>query len=236
MTETHERLVGRLAAVLAGVQGMEPVPQRLCEAGRQMLGADGVAITLSTAKGSRETVGATDALSTHLEDLQDVVGQGPSVDALSTRMVEIASLRADDDQRWPLMQQHGAGLDFAGTMIAVLLVAGDDVIGVLTAHRQGGATDDDRDIGLVLGPALGTALLHDPQLGLDGHGYADEWPSRAQIHQATGMVVGQVGVLPEDALALLKGQAFAQGSTLTEVARQVVERRIDLRRFTIETD
>jgi AmiR/NasT family two-component response regulator len=62
------------------------------------------------------------------------------------------------------------------------------------------------------------------------------WPLRAQIHQATGMIISQVAVRPEDALALLRGQAFAQNTTLADVAQQVIERRINFEHFMIEGD
>ena len=84
--------------------------------------------------------------------------------------------------------------------------------------------------------AIGTAVLHDPQLGRRGDVYAEVWASRAEVHQATGMVISQVGVRPEDAVALLRGQAFANDTTLLEVARQVIGRQINFRDFTIEGD
>ena len=53
MAETHERLIGRLAAVLASLHAIEPVSSRLCEAGRLMLEADGAAMTLMTSSAER---------------------------------------------------------------------------------------------------------------------------------------------------------------------------------------
>ncbi len=58
------------------------------------------------------------------------------------------------------------------------------------------------------------------------------WSKRAEIHQATGMVVAQLGVSPTDAFARLRAHAFTQGTTLAEVARAVVARRL---RFTEDT-
>ncbi len=50
------------------------------------------------------------------------------------------------------------------------------------------------------------------------------------------MIVAQVGVRTEDALALLRGQAFARNATLIEVAQDIIRRRINFRDFTIEGD
>ena len=55
------------------------------------------------------------------------------------------------------------------------------------------------------------------------------WGSRAEIHQATGMVVAQLGISAADALARLRAHAFAEQRLLGEVARDVVARRL---RFT----
>jgi len=46
------------------------------------------------------------------------------------------------------------------------------------------------------------------------------------VHYATGMVMVQLGVDPQHALARLRAYAFAEGRTVTEVARDVVARRL----------
>ena len=46
------------------------------------------------------------------------------------------------------------------------------------------------------------------------------------VHQATGMVVGQLDVSAADALRWLRRVATAEGRDLLEVARAVVERRL----------
>jgi AmiR/NasT family two-component response regulator len=52
---------------------------------------------------------------------------------------------------------------------------------------------------------------------------------RAEIHQATGMVLAQLGVSAQDALARMRAYAFAEQRLLSDVARDVVSRRL---RFT----
>lgn len=233
--ERHQRLIARLAAVLVASRDIEVLADRLCEAARQMLSSDGAAIVLLASGGSRQLVSSTDALAAQLEDLQDVVGQGPSVEAARTGQILFVPWGGQQDERWPLMHERGTDVH-AGTLIAIPLTVDGAVIGNLSAHRSEPWTPADRETGTFLGVALATALLQDPSLGLDENPVAPDWPSRAQIHQATGMVVAQVGVVPEDALALLKGQAFAQDVTLIEVAEQIVQRRISFRDFTIEGD
>jgi hypothetical protein len=49
--------------------------------------------------------------------------------------------------------------------------------------------------------------------------------SRAEIHHVTGMVLAQLGVSPQDALARLQAYAFVEQRLLSDVAHDVVSRR-----------
>lgn len=236
MAETHERLIGRLAAVLAGLHAVEPGAARLCEAGRRMLDADGVALSLLTSTQSVVVVAVTDGMADRLADLQEVVGEGPTRDAYLEKSLQIADFTQHGDARWSLMHQHGRRLGFEGTMAAVPLRPRDEVIGTLTAHWLHHQESVDATLAEFLGVAIGAALLQEASLGESGEVQADVWSSRSQIHQATGMIISQVGVRPEDALALLRGQAFAKNTTLLDVAQQIVDRRINFRHFMIEGD
>lgn len=236
MTEINERLIGRLAAVLASVRDTEPLAMRLCEASRQMLSADGAALILRASDNSTAIVCSTDDLSTDLVDVQEVVHQGPTIEAFQGGQTEIAEFGADDDRRWSLMHEHGQRLGFDGTLIAVPLRPHDHVIGVLSAHRGTPEIESDRATGRFLEVAIGTALLQHPQFGHEDAEPHDLWPSRSQINQATGMVVSQASVRPEDALALLRGQAFVNQISLLDVAQQIIQRQINFQHFTIEGD
>lgn len=236
MTEIHERLIARFAHVLASLHDVQPVAARLCEAGRQMLDADGAALTVMTAADSAMVVAATDDLATQLEDLQEVVGDGPTRDAVRENAVQLADFTDEGDGRWSMMHEHGRHLGFAGHIVAVPLRPGDVTIGALAAHRGGSEGSFDPVTAEFLGAALGAALIRAIDRSLLGDAESGPWASQAQIHQATGMIVSQVGVRPEDALALLRGQAFAKDTTLLDVAQQIVDRRINFRNFTIEGD
>ncbi|WP_282944192.1 ANTAR domain-containing protein [Cellulomonas endometrii] len=71
--------------------------------------------------------------------------------------------------------------------------------------------------GQVLADALAPVLL-----GVAALGASD----RADLHLAIGMVVGQTGLPPEDAHALLRGRAWSQDQRLADVVRQVLDRRV----------
>ena len=49
---------------------------------------------------------------------------------------------------------------------------------------------------------------------------------RAVVHQATGMVSAQVSVSVSSALTMLRAYAFAEDRPISEVAAEVVDRRL----------
>ena len=53
--------------------------------------------------------------------------------------------------------------------------------------------------------------------------------SRAEVSQATGMLVAQLGVEPAEALVRLRAHAYATGRSATDVARDILDRRLSWR-------
>lgn len=238
MAETHRRLTGRLASVLAELRGVEPAAARLCHAGSRMLDADGAALMLMTSPESMLVVATTDVLATRLEDLQDTLGEGPTRRAFHDEVPQAADFGAGVDAvrdvRWPLLLEHVRELPFDGSVLSVPLRPSGTVIGCLTVHRQDRFERVAETTADFLSVAIGTALLHDSAAGRPDDLYREVWTARAEIHQATGMVISQVRVRPEDALALLRAQAFASGTSLVDVARSVVRRHLDFKEFDTE--
>ena len=52
--------------------------------------------------------------------------------------------------------------------------------------------------------------------------------SRAEVSQATGMLVAQLEIEPAEALVRLRAHAYASGSSATDVARDILDRRLKL--------
>jgi hypothetical protein len=52
--------------------------------------------------------------------------------------------------------------------------------------------------------------------------------SRAEVSQATGMLVAQLEIEPAEALVRLRAHAYATGCSATDVARDILERRLRL--------
>ncbi len=237
MSETErQRALAKFATVLASLNHEESLTARLCEAGRLMLDADGASMTLDYQTSGRLLLHATDELSARLDDLQDVLGEGPSFEAAHTGEVVVVHVGDGEAERWALFADRLNATGFTGTLVSVPMRAELATLGVLSLHSFGPEREVDLVSARFLGATVGTALLQDPRVDRLEHVTKEAWATRSQIHQATGMVVAQVGVRAEDAMALLRGQAFARNTSLLEVAQDILERRVNFREFTIEGD
>ncbi|MBJ7465549.1 MAG: ANTAR domain-containing protein [Mycolicibacterium sp.] len=115
-------------------------------------------------------------------------------------------------------------------MYALPLQLGAIQVGVLSLYLKPGTRLNNRDFGDAIAVAdLVTSLLLASGT-TDRPDPLDYWwvqpQSSREIHQATGMVVAQLGVSARDAYALLQGYAFARGRGLDEVAAEVVHHRL----------
>ncbi len=223
-------LLARLARLIADGSSDQPLETRLCRAYLSILGGDGAAITLSYTEPSRVTLCTTDDVAARLEDLQDVLGEGPGPTAYQTATIAVSDLRTGRGP-WPLFTNAARKVPGVSVLYAVPMRPGDQVIGVFTVHQT--APDlPDRDQVQFLADAIGAAIMKDaPPLEspLDN----GPWSTRSVIHQATGMVLAQLRVSPDDAIALLRAHAFSHNLTLAGVADQIINRRL---RFTDDAE
>lgn len=141
-------LVRALARELSRHPESVGMPRRLCLAAASVARAPGAALTLSYSSSDRVTLCATDDVATRLEDLQDVLSQGPGRLAYTEGVRVRAVLDHVEDPRWP--ELSGAVREELGPLVleAFPMRAGGEVVGVLTYHLAPGAS-------LGLGPADG---------------------------------------------------------------------------------
>lgn len=215
------RLLARLARVVASADGRDPLEVRLCRAYLGMLGGEGAALTLAYTRPERVTLCATDETAARLEDLQDVLGEGPGPDAYRTGAIAVADLNRAE-LPWPLFADAARKAAGPVLLYAVPMRPGQDVLGVLTVYQHAPVVPPP-DEALFLSDAIGAALLREP-IASESELRSGPWSTRAGIHQATGMVTAQLQVSPADALALLRAHAYAHETSLEEVAERVVER------------
>jgi hypothetical protein len=219
-------ILARLARLVAVADPRHSLPERLAEACRQLLGVDGTAITLENTSLERITLWTTDGAAARLEDLQEVVGQGPSHQAFTTGEVVVTRLDGTE-RRWPDFIGAARLILDGAKLYALPIRPSLDVIGVLALHQlPSPAASPSLDGAQFLADAIGAALLAAPP-NADQPFEDGPWSSRAEIHQATGMVVAQLRLSPADALAILRAHAFAHDATLHDIAMQVITGRLD---------
>jgi hypothetical protein len=229
----RDPLVSRLARALRELGESRPLTWRACHAIKDLAGADGASITLENSSMSRLTVCATDEAAGLLEGLQDVLQEGPCQAAFVSGMAQETLLDRAAAERWPQFvpaAENVIGPD--GVLWAVPMRSDNLVIGAVSLYRRlpGPLALSPRDA-QVLADAVADVLVADPmayETASDPAG--DGWSARAIVHQAAGIVAGQLGASIGDALAVLRSHAFATNSQLLQVAREVVERRLDLSR------
>ncbi|MFC7876605.1 ANTAR domain-containing protein [Isoptericola sp. NPDC057391] len=213
-------LLGLLARTLATLDADASVAARMCRACTTILGARAGSLTLATLAGEQITVTSTDAVAARVQDIQEVLGEGPGQRALEDDTIVSAPLGvAPGDDPFPVFSQLAGEAVGDGTWFGVPLRVDGQPVGVLgLVVGPGRGLARDAEEAQFLADAVGTAVLGEiDQVG---------WSARARVDQATGMVSAQLRVQPRDALAVLRAHAFGRGSTLEDVAEDVVARRL----------
>jgi len=222
-------MLARLATLVADGAAERPLTVRLALAGRELLRADGASISVDSTTPNRVMLAATDQVAQILEELQDVLCQGPSWDAFLSGQPQYSDLRNLAETRWPEFE-HAAREAVGERMVVGLPMHPDhEVIGVLSVHLSAAYSANDWDIALFVANTVGAALLADPEATKEQGG---SWSGRAHLHQATGMVIAQLSVPATDALAVLRAHAYADSMSLDEIAAQVIGRTLEFRRDT----
>jgi hypothetical protein len=228
----HPELLLRLTHTLAALPARDPLPLRMCLAFVNIVDARSGAITLGFASSERTLLSATDSISARYEDVQDIVREGPSLDAYRTREIVASASEEDQRGRWPGLAS--ALTEVPATVHAIPISPDSTMLGVLTVHGAAGvvlrASAEELQF---LSDAVGAAIIGEMP-AYDGESRL--WTERDRVSQATGMVVAQLGIAPADALAVLRAHAFAHESTVVAVSRLVVNRMLDFARTDPRSD
>jgi hypothetical protein len=214
------------SAVLETAAGLE----RLCRSVVADLDLTGATITLMGDAGLHGVAAASDPAIRAVDNAQFDVGEGPSRDAFSAGMPVLAYDLALIDGRWPGF----VGAAAAGGIAAVYafpLQLGAVRLGVLTCYsaRPRALASEELSV-CVIYAEIATDFLIDRMSGtattLEPRGFlADDVQIRTVVYQAQGMVMVELGVSLAEALARLRGTAFAEGISLNALAAEVVAGR-----------
>jgi hypothetical protein len=236
-----DRPARRLDELLSGGTPMgASAPERVCAACVRALPVTGAAVAVTSGTGHRGTVCATDETVSQIEELQFTLGEGPGIDAFATNTpVLVADLTDVNDPaaaRWAAFTPAATAAGVRG-VYALPLALGVVALGSLDLYCQSPATLRGADLteAMLLADAAAVALL-DLRAAQDGEradGHVDSALDgspyhRAEVHQATGMVMVQLAVGAEDALIRLRGHAFAHEQSIDAVARDIIGLRLRL--------
>jgi hypothetical protein len=201
----------------------------LCSTCVEPTGVDGGAVAVLSGRGTSLLLHATDDVARAVEDLQLTMGEGPTLDAVTSGVpVLVPDTRDHTEQsdRWPALLSELADLDVRA-MFAFPVRVGEIALGTLDLYRStpGGLSPEQVGVGVTIGEAVGESLLTpDPRAG-GGLSYP------MTVHRAAGMVMVQLDTTIDSALVQLRAAAFEAGVNVTTVAAEVLDGN---RRFTEE--
>jgi GAF domain/ANTAR domain len=232
------RLIDAEPGRAAGVSGVTDRLERLCSALTRALPASGVGLSLLTEENQGgATVAASDPKSRLLEELQFTLGEGPCIDAYAMRRPVLEpDLATHGARRWPgyapAAQEQGVQAVFAFP-----LQVGAARAGALDVYRAApGALTADALTQAVTFADVAMGLLVDGQ-SRDGDGHSfpqvdDALANRIEVYQAQGMVMVDLGVGIEEAMARLRAHAWAEGRSIGNVAQDIIAGKLTLDRDT----
>jgi len=216
---------------------------------RQATEMSGVGLALMGGGAGAGILVATSGHAQEMEDLQFELGEGPCMDASRLgRPVLCPDLALDGHARWPAFTPGARRAGVAAAFTFPLQV-GAIALGVLDLYRdrRGPLTVPQVSEAVAFADAGVAVLLHlQGGAATDGEGRAgsagENRPTppgtvsgvdlaglvdrRAVVHQAAGMISVQLDVSVGDALLRLRGHAFAHSRSMSEVATDVVARRL----------
>ncbi|WJV47197.1 ANTAR domain-containing protein [Streptomyces flavofungini] len=227
---THPVMTAYLLA-LSSHTGPGPAPLPMADFAA-MLGLDGLGLLLSPTGGPAQLVQSHGEHTDLLEDLQQVQGQGPSLDAARFgSLLLIPDIAECSSEQWPGLPAAVQALGIRA-VFAFPLRIGVIGLGALSGYRTRPGPMSSEQLADALGLAeilaqltnatathtdlAPTALLDEPGLHF------------AEVHQATGMLAAQLHSDCDNALILLRGHAFSHDQSLLSIARDVLAQRLHL--------
>jgi hypothetical protein len=202
------------------------------------LNVSGAWVTVNDGISPGQTMCATDAMSEYLAEVQITLGEGPGHDAMTSGVPVLAADLADGTgRRWTAFGEAALRAG-AASVFAFPLRIGAIRVGVLGMYRGRKGQLDFFELGsaLILSD-IATMLLLDAETRqaddpLYRAGPVGQSPGlaahNAEIAQATGMLTEQLSVNITEAFARLRAYAYAQDRRLSDVAHDIVIRRLRL--------
>jgi len=187
----------------------------------------GTAVTAYDSTGTPEPMAASDGWARQVEEIHQLVGEGPAVSAQGTGLpVSVPSL-STEQARWPGYVGAAADTGLTGLWSFPLLVGGS-VIGAITFYRSDEAlpqAEEWTDAWLLAGVA---AIVLWADADAIERGWDDDPEGYLRVHVAAGMISAQLAISTTEAMSRIRAHAFASGLSLGLVADAIVDRVLRL--------
>ncbi len=236
MTNSRPGRIWGLVAGQAARRGGRVSAEDACAAAVVAVEVTGAWLSAGRGTEASHLMRATDEVSEQLAELEVTLGEGPCRDASTSGGPVLASDLAEmyAVRRWPVFApaacQAGAAAIFAFPLQVGAIRAG--VMG-LYRERPGSLSAFELGDALIFADTATLLLLDAQGQAAGGAGPQTGQPAdlarhRAEIDQATGMLTEQLGVGIAEAFVRLRAYAYVNDQRLTDVARNIVARRLRL--------
>jgi hypothetical protein len=231
---TVTSLIAAQPVLVTDLEGAGGRLRRLCGAAAGALSARGVGVGVLERDGLHGVSAGSDPATERLEDLQFLLGEGPCIDAVAARRpVLVANLDEAAMRRWPGYGPAVRDLGI-GAVFAFPLQVGAARLGAMDVFRTapGPLSLEELRFALLFAVVAVNTLLDGQDKAPDGSvgGLEDQVTHGAELFQAQGMVMAELGVSITEAMVRIRAYTFAENRRLPEVATDIVHGRLHLDR------
>ncbi|MBG6239407.1 hypothetical protein IWX78_002394 [Mycetocola sp. CAN_C7] len=219
------------SAAMNRLASLEQRPEDLAREIADSLPVSGAAISTMGDFLGTETVSATDRQAARIDELQFDLGEGPCWDAMKSALpVFEPDLKNSTAGVWPAFSE-AIREDEVGAIFAFPLFVGPLKLGSLDLYSITPLTLSTLQShqSSAFATVVSRVILRRALSSADGSDSVEsnERFSRRTIHQATGMVLAQLDLPPDEARLVIQAHAFALGKSMQEIAEDIVERRLN---------
>jgi hypothetical protein len=219
-------MTDRFASALEALRDSEQRPETFAQPFVDVFPVSGAAVSTLGPLLGPETLAASDSLAARLDELQFDLSEGPCWVAVAAKRPVLEPALMDGRPRdWPTFAAAAADQGVA-SMFAFPLLVGALPIGAVDLYSIPAVdlTSEQCLQAIQMSDIIGRHVLR-RAIRAGEVPDAEEEPggfSRRVVHQATGVVIAQLGLSPDDARLVIQGHAFAAGRPMKEIAREIV--------------
>jgi hypothetical protein len=202
-------MADRYTAALELLRDAEQAPETFARPFVDVLPVSGASVsTLGSLLGT-ETISASDDLAARIDELQFDLSEGPCWDALAAMRPVLEPALPDRAHRnWPSFAPAASEYGIR-SVFAFPLVVGALPIGAVDLYSIPSLTLTDEQCrqAVAMSDIVGRHVLR---------------RAIRVVHQATGVIIAQLGLTAEDARLVIHGHAFAASRPVKEIAREIL--------------